>query len=107
MGRTGTALKYFDFNANGLKIIGNRAFNQVRNLTEVNEIGGTIVSIGNMAFVRAFGARDDNINLQIGGNITYFDVQALATQREFSQSGHTMSITIGSPENRINVNTFN
>ena len=78
-----TNLQYFDFSANGLRKIGERAFMNVNNLSKVRSLVGTIAIIEKNAFTSGFSAPDENDILIIGGNITNFG-GACFTNWEFS-----------------------
>ena len=94
-------LRYFDFNANGLKIIGAYAFQDCRNLIECNEIGGTITEIGRNAFITAINAT--SLNLIIGGNVTVLTAGCFQNLNQVQE----MTLQIGTTDIPSSITNFN
>ena len=97
-------LEYFEFSANGLLHIYDRAFQNIANLRKAHQIVGTIVSIGQNAFIDAFSGKsnntppDEEINLIIGGTITTIGNKGFANFNNVDDNKGMLTIQFGTQE---------
>ena len=93
-------LKYFDFNANGLRTLDEKSFMNVNNLSLIHSISGTITTIYASCFNNGFTSADP-INLLIDGNVSFLG------NRAFQGIGTpNLSIQIGTEDNPTKITYY-
>ena len=98
-------LEYFDFN-NGLRYIGERAFQAVTNLKESTIIGGTIHQIGANAFTNAFAINDlESRDIIIDGSVKILGNEAFSNLNDVNTNAN-VSIYFGTSDNRSSITNF-
>ena len=96
-------LKYFEF-ANGLKAIGQRAFQNIENLAESTVISGTVNNIGERVFSTAYVfSASDNRDLIIDGNVKNLFSNAFANMN----NAYFNTLQIGTQNNKSSLTEFN
>ena len=85
-------LRYFEFDAPGLYRIGTSAFQNVRNLSEVSIIGGTLQIIAGQSFTHAFNSEFGNVNLILDGSIVTLIATAFSAQTKIAAGKMTLQL---------------
>ena len=95
-----TNLKFFDFNANGLLYIDQRVFFGVNNLRDSFQICGTILYLGEQAFVGALASSEDEEKvLLIGNNIEH--ISSRCFRQNTKLANNTVILQLGTAENKL------
>ena len=95
-------LKYFEFEANGLRELGERAFQRCRNLADSKTITGSITSIVQYCFLAGFAT--NNRPLIIDGNVTIIGSMAFSNLGLNNQS---LTLQICTENNLTPLTEFN
>lgn len=94
-----TALKYVQFSAKGLRRIGERAFQNVKNLIDAHTLVGTFTMIEKNAFTRAFAPPETSDDmLIIGGNVTDFGNACFSNWNDFGDNDKFAVLQIGTAD---------